>query len=201
VAIWFLVLNPVRGDIAATKTSIEDQQLQLASAQLQLDQAEATREEGRRNQVRLLELAKMVPSSQELPSLLLQIQDLADLSGIAFIAVTPGDLITPDTGNFVILPLDLQFVGTYFNVSDFAYRAEQMAAGPGRLLAIKSLSLDLGGQVLSSSDVSPLLAVSMTLYAFLQEGTSASSAPSSSGGTGSSGSTATSTSTTEPVKQ
>ncbi len=88
---WFMVLSPLRADIATTNASIEAERTKLAAAQAKLAQAETTRQEGKMNQARLLELAKMVPDSEEIPSLLLQIQDLADQSGIDFISITPGE--------------------------------------------------------------------------------------------------------------
>ena len=142
---WFFLLSPLRGEIADTEKQIEDQRDQISLAKTTLAQAEGTRDEGRRNQARLLELSKMVPPSEELPSLLLQLQDLADQSGIDFIAVTPGEPRAVEAGGgYMVLPLQLQFSGTYFDVSDFAYRAEQMVAGPGRLLAINSVALPRG---------------------------------------------------------
>lgn len=165
--VWFFLLSPIRGDIQATQDAIVEEQEQFLLAQTALAQAQATREEGKRNQARLLELSKMMPPSQELPSLLLQIQDLADQSGIDFVAVTPGSLLTsPDHPEFSTVPLDLEFAGTFFDVSDFAYRAEHMAAGPGRLLAIKSVSLTLEGSA-GEAEVSPQLKVNVVLYAFL----------------------------------
>jgi type IV pilus assembly protein PilO len=165
---WFMVLNPLRGDIATTNASIEAEQTKLVAARAKLAQAETTRQEGKRNQARLLELAKMVPDSEEIPSLLLQIQDLADQSGIDFISITPGKPI--QSGAFWIIPLELQLSGTYFDLSDFVYRAEQMAAGPGRLLAIKNLNLLLASQAATESgpapSQSPSLGLSMTMYAF-----------------------------------
>jgi type IV pilus assembly protein PilO len=164
---WFFLINPLRSDIDAVEASIEAERASLSAAQAQLAQAEAISEEGEKNRGMLLELAKMVPEGEQVPSLLLQIQDLADQSGIAFIAVTPGDPI--QSGDFDVIPLELEFTGTYFDLSDFVYRAEQMVAGPGRLLAVKNLDLQLSqdaGATGSSADVSPLLAVSMTLYAF-----------------------------------
>jgi type IV pilus assembly protein PilO len=178
VLAWFLLVNPLRGDIATTKDSIASEQTRLATAQAKLAQAEATKEEGKKNQARLLELAKMVPESEEIPSLLIQIQDLADQSGIDFIAITPGDPV--QAGDYLILPLDVEFTGTYFDLSDFVYRAEQMVAGPGRLLAIKSLDLQLGSQggteSGSEAGVSPELAVTMTMYAFEYAAASATAA-------------------------
>jgi Tfp pilus assembly protein PilO len=177
VLAWFFLLNPLRSDIAAVETSIEDERTSLAAAQAQLGQAEATREEGAKNRGRLLELAKMVPEAEQIPSLLLQIQDLADQSGIDFIAVTPGDPV--QSGDFDIVPLELEFTGTYFDLSDFVYRAEQMVAGPGRLLAVKNLDLQLAPETETSGAgvaVSPELSVNMTLYAFQMAGAEAGGA-------------------------
>jgi Tfp pilus assembly protein PilO len=132
-----------------------------------LAQAEVTRAEGKKNQARLIELAKMVPASDEMPSLIIQIQDLASQSGIAFMSIAPAEPIPSDGINAI--PLDVEFVGTFFDLSDFIYRAEQMVAGPGRLLAIKSLSLELSSSAdatIPSASTSPLLAVSITIYAF-----------------------------------
>ncbi len=172
VLAWFFLLNPLRSDIADVEASIETERSDLAAAQAQLAQAEATREEGARNRARLLELAKMVPGAPQIPSLLLQIQDLADQSGIDFIAVTPGDPL--QSGDFDIVPLELEFTGTYFDLSDFVYRAEQMVAGPGRLLAVKNLDLQLVQETAESGAasvaVSPDLNVNMTMYAFEMAG-------------------------------
>jgi len=162
---WFLLLNPIRADIAATSSQIDEARSTLAAAQAKLAQAEVTRAEGKMNQARLIELAKMVPSSEEVASLLVQIQDLAAQSGIEFMSISPGTPI--DSTGFRILPLALQFNGTFFDLSDFIYRAEQMVAGPGRLLAIKQLSLQLAGtSEASAGTTSPVLSVTMTIYAF-----------------------------------
>ena len=63
-----------------------------------------------------------------------------------------------------------EFSGTYFDISDFTYRAEQMAAGPGRLMAIKQLQVRPGDQAAagteSAASGSPVLGASITLYAF-----------------------------------
>lgn len=167
VLVWFFLLSPIRGDIQETETAIEDERMRLSQAQIQLAQAEATREEGMANQARLLELAKMMPESEEVPSLLLQLQDLADQSGIAFIAISPEDPRVNAAGDGRILPLQLEFQGTFFNVSDFIYRAEQMVAGPGRLLAVKSVDLSAGAGAEVQGGVSPELGVTVYVYAFL----------------------------------
>jgi Tfp pilus assembly protein PilO len=163
--VWFFVLSPIRGDIATTEAAIEDQQTQLSVAKTALAQAETTRTEGKWNQARLLELAKMVPPAEELPSLLLQIQDLADQAGINFISITPGAPSQPEGLDYLVMPLNLQFAGTFFDLSDFVYRAEQMVAGPGRLLAVQSITL--GGGLAAAGSASPELSVNVSMLAFI----------------------------------
>ncbi len=170
---WFFLISPLRSDISDTSAAITEQQHKLAQAQAKLEQAQTTRAEGKKNQARLLELAKMVPQSTQVPSLLVQIQDLADQSGIDFLSVTPGE--PEEAAGFQIVPLQLQFEGSYFDLSDFAYRVEQLVATPGRLLTVKSIQLTLknvGEASESDSEVesdSPALGVTMTLYAFCMD--------------------------------
>jgi Tfp pilus assembly protein PilO len=165
---WFFLISPLRADIAEADGAIAAESAKLSAAQAKLAQAEVTRAEGKKNQARLLELAKMVPDSGQVPSLLVQIQDLADQSGIKFISVSPGEPMESD--GFQIIPLTLEFSGSYFDLSDFAYRTEQLVAGPGRLLTVKSVQLKLGTQTAEDSGTpvkdSPDLGVSMVLYAF-----------------------------------
>lgn len=161
---WFVLLDPLRSDIAVTDTEIEKAQEELAVAQAKLAQAEVTKAEGKKNQVRLIELAKMVPQSEEVASLLIQIQDLASQAGVEFMSITPG--APTDSLGYRVIPLGLTFSGTFFNLNDFIYRAEQMVAGPGRLLALKQIALQPEQDSADEATGSPRLDVSMTLYAF-----------------------------------
>lgn len=167
VLAWFFLLSPLRSDIKDAEASIQRELDTLTAAQTQLARSEAIREEGEKNRSLLLQLAKMVPEGEQIPSLLVQIQDLADRAGIDFVSITPGAPM--QTNSFDVIPLDVEFVGTYFDISDFVYRAEQMVAGPGRLLAVKSIELGLSQASDSATvgwDVSPALSAKITLYAF-----------------------------------
>jgi Tfp pilus assembly protein PilO len=196
---WFFLISPLRGEIAETDQAIQSESTKLAAAQAKLAKAEATRAEGKKNQALLIELAKMVPETSQVPSLLVQIQDLADQSGIKFQSVSPGDPKEQD--GYQIIPLTLQFTGTYFDLSDFAYRTEQLVAGPGRLLTLKSIQLALGGASKDSGSSktktsSPDLTVSMTLYAFCMDQATAGKTVASTPGSSASGKASTGASDT-----
>ena len=160
---FFLLINPIRGDIADLRVQIDDEKAKITRAEQELKVAESTRSEGRRNQAKLLELAKMIPSTSEVPSLILQVQDLADKAGITWMQVTPSEPRVTEGLPYQTISLSLNFKGSFYDVSDFIYRAEQMVAGPGRLLAVKDLALS--PETVKGSSV--ILAVRMTLYAFV----------------------------------
>ena len=163
VAYWFLLLKPLRENIAEYEGRIEEERQQLMVLQAKLAQMSQMKEEAVRNEARLVELAKMVPFSPELPSLILQIQDLAAEAGIDFITITPGE--ATEAPSFQVIPLDLKFSGSFFDVNDFIYRAEQLVGAPGRLLTVDSVSLALAGTA-SSTTASPKLSVTMIMSAF-----------------------------------
>lgn len=163
VAYWFLLFSPLQKDISEYEGRVEAENQQLMVLQAKLAQLSQMKDEAARNEARLLELAKMVPVSAELPSLILQIQDLAAEAGIDFMTITPGEA-APAAG-FQVIPLQVQFTGSFFDVNDFIYRAEQLAAAPGRLLAVENVSLSLAAAA-TSTKVSPKLMATMTVNAF-----------------------------------
>lgn len=163
IGYWFLVLSPLMADISYREETIHQRQEELAALQTRLAQVSALREEAAKNEARLVELAKMVPTSEQMPSLILQIQDLAADAGIEFLSIAPGQ--ASEAVGFQVIPLTLRFNGTYFDVNDFIYRAEQLVGAPGRLLAVSSVRLEPLGE-LASTTVSPKLNVEITLQAF-----------------------------------
>jgi Tfp pilus assembly protein PilO len=167
LVVFFLLINPIRGDIGVLKLSIAEEEGRIAKANIKLAAAEDTKAEGRRNQARLLELAKMIPEDSEVPSLILQIQDLSTKAGIDFIKIVPGKA-QPSGAAYQIVPLSLNFKGSFFDLSDFIYRAEQVVAGPGRLLTVKQLGLNPAEDTAGSSVTKEtMLNITMTMYAFV----------------------------------
>ena len=125
---WFFVLNPIRGDIDSASAQIDEARASLSVAQAKLAQAEATRQEGEKNQARLIELSKMVPSSPEIGSLLVQVQDLASQAGIEFMSITPAEPL--EFADFRVIPMAVEFTGTYFDLSDFILQGGADGRGP-----------------------------------------------------------------------
>ncbi len=197
VAAFFLLINPIRGEITSLQSQIDEQDALIAAAEREVAKAPEIQKQGRANEARLIELSKMIPDAAEVPSLIIQIQDLADKSGIEFTQVTPGRPTGGEGAEYLTLPLALNFSGNFYDVNDFIYRAEQMVAGPGRLLMVKDVSLTPGE---GSGSGSPVLNVQLTLLAFVMATAEAAPDEGSTGATDTtvtSGDTAETTDTTE----
>lgn len=161
-AYWFVLLSPLRGEIKTVDTSITAEQQKLTAAKAELVKLSALRDQAAANQARLIELAKMMPSAKEVPSLIIQMQDLANEAGIDFMTVSPGQAAASTA--YATLPLTLQFEGTFFDINDFLYRVEQMVGSPGRLLSIQQVDLSLPES--TPALTSPVLKASITIDAF-----------------------------------
>jgi len=157
---WFLLLSPLRAEIGTVEENITREQQELTVARTKLAQLEGIRKRAEKNRGRILELGKMLPPEPQIPSLLLQVQDLAIESGISFMSISPN--VGDPEGGVSRTNLSLTCDGSFFDVIDFIYRAEQLAGGPGRLLMVQNVNLS--GKDLSATP--PELNVNMTLIAY-----------------------------------
>ena len=104
-AFWLLILSPKRNQASALQSKADDLRAQLQQDQGVVQSAEAARKGFDQNYRRLVVLGKAVPQDADTPSLLVQIQSLADRSGVDFRAIDLGESSsssapppTPSTG-------------------------------------------------------------------------------------------------------
>jgi Tfp pilus assembly protein PilO len=161
---WFFLLNPMKADVAAKDKAIAAEEAKMQAAKVQLASLQDQQTQAAANQAALIELAKMMPAAKEVPSLLIQIQHLATEASCTFMNFNPGQ--TAAAGTYSSMPMSLELQGTFFDINDFLYRAEQLVAGPGRLLAVQQVDLGVASQAASSASSSPLLSAKITLTAF-----------------------------------
>jgi len=89
-AFWMLVLSPKRNEASALQGEIADLRGSLADTQQQVEAGEQARRSYRTDYRKLVVLGKAVPADGEQASLLVQIQRLADESGVTFEAMDLG---------------------------------------------------------------------------------------------------------------
>ncbi len=83
-AFWFLALSPKRAELADADAKVDDLQVQLADAEALAASGEQAKAGYRGNYHRLVVLGKAVPSEDDTSSLLVEVDDLAQRSGIEF---------------------------------------------------------------------------------------------------------------------
>jgi Tfp pilus assembly protein PilO len=91
-------------------------------------------------------LARAMPSVENLPDILIELNDVANAAGIDLTSISPA---TPTAGNGMqIVPINIQFTGDYYSVTDLLYRLRTLVVvrhgqleATGRLFAVKDVSL------------------------------------------------------------
>jgi type II secretory pathway pseudopilin PulG len=175
VAPWVLLIQPKRDQAAKLQSQVNAQQSQLDAVRSQLAQGNAARTAFARSYTTLVRLGEAVPTDDNTPSLIYQLQAAAKASNVDFQSLTfnpgsgggssaqapaasaqpaatlpPGATIGP--AGFPVEPFTFTFQGNFFHLSDFLGRLQRfVVAGnrhlsvSGRLMTLNSIGLAPGG--------------------------------------------------------
>ena len=137
VGFYFLLLSPLLGRLGEADQQREEREAQLA----QLEQEVAELEEVRRNspeiERQLLELSKRVPTQPEIPTLVVQVEEIARDSRVTQLSIEPGDPSPPpEGGDFSVVPVTMRFQGTYEEMQDFLLQTRNLV----RLMTVSNVT-------------------------------------------------------------
>jgi Tfp pilus assembly protein PilO len=90
VVFWFLVLAPKRSDATAAKDELTTQQARLDTARDNLQTAQGAKENFDASYAQVVKLGKAIPTSVDMPSLLVQLDAAAAGTGIRFTKIKAG---------------------------------------------------------------------------------------------------------------
>lgn len=90
VAFWFLVLAPKRSDATAAKDELATQQARLDTARDNLQTAQGAKKNFDASYAQVVKLGKAIPSTVDMPSLLVQLDAAAAGTGIRFTKIKAG---------------------------------------------------------------------------------------------------------------
>ncbi|MDP8946512.1 MAG: type 4a pilus biogenesis protein PilO [Actinomycetota bacterium] len=137
VGYYFLILSPLLNNLDERAQERDDKETQLANLQQEVAQLEAIRREAPEIQRQLLELSKRIPTQPEIPTLVVQIEEIADASGVTELRIEPGTPgPPPGGGDFSVVPVTMFFDGTYEEMQDFLLRTRNLA----RLVTVRSVT-------------------------------------------------------------
>jgi type IV pilus assembly protein PilO len=128
VAYYFLLLSPLRAEYLAAydeRTQNEDRKAQLERTAAELDNARRNAPDIERQ---ILELSKRIPEQDEIPTLVVQIEEVARQAGVTQLLIKPGEPeAPPGGGDFSRIPITMSFEGTYEQLQDFLLRVRNLA--------------------------------------------------------------------------
>ena len=181
VAWYFLLLSPARAKLSALDSQVQAQQAALATAQQDVARLESYKKTAPQSRAEIVRLGKMLPQSEGIPSLIIELTKTADASGVDLNSISRG--ATQPGTPFGLQSVSLQVTGRFFDIEDFLYRMETYVAFrnasfrvTGRLLEVTTLGLT-GGAVPTSGSSSVPLTVSITLNAYLWASSAAGGTP------------------------
>ena len=174
VAWYFLLLSPTRAQLADLQTQVDGQQVALATAKEEVARLESYKKTAPQSRAEIVRLGKMLPESEGIPSLIIELTRTADASGVDLNSIARG--VTQSGTPFGLQSVSLQVSGRFFDIEDFLYRLESYVAFrnasfrvTGRLLQVKMLTM-AGGAATETSGASPPLTVTVELNAYLWAG-------------------------------
>jgi Tfp pilus assembly protein PilO len=175
VAWYFLLFSPTQRKVSELGTQIESAQSALDMANQEVVKLESYKKTAPQSRAEIVRLGKMLPASEGIPGLIIELTKTAEASGVSITSIARGT--TTPGSPFGIQTVTIQVGGRYFDVEDFLYRLEEYVAFrnasfrvTGRLLQVTQLTLQASSGSTATAGSSPPLAVTVGLNAYLWGG-------------------------------
>jgi hypothetical protein len=162
-AVWFMAVSPERKQAASLNAKVAAASAQLASAESELANARSAQARYSTAYASIVSLGKAVPASQELPSLIYQLDQASNQKQVEFNSVVSGSGSGPGApkpgtaapaasetpAGFTQMPFTFVFNGSFFDLDHLFGQlnqfTERTSAGQlrisGRLLTIQGVTL------------------------------------------------------------
>jgi hypothetical protein len=146
-----------------------------------------------------------MPDQTDMPGILLQLNQVAEDSGISFEQITPATTATPISG-YLAIPITVEFQGNFYDLSDFLYRLRNLVDvrrgaldATGRLFAIDSIEFAEAPPPPGFPEIRAHLVIDAFVFGTGTAPTVPGPAAPATGTTGAAGATPTTPTTTTPV--
>jgi type IV pilus assembly protein PilO len=137
IGFYFFLLSPLLQNLNDQAEARDNKRAQLKEVQQQVNELEEVRRNSPEIEHQLLELSKRIPTQPQIPTFVVQIEEIADSSGVTQLVVEPGDAAAPaGGGDYQTIPVTMQFNGIYDEMQDFLLRTRNLA----RLVTVTDVS-------------------------------------------------------------
>ena len=122
--LFALLVFPTFGDIAETEEQLEQAQDRQVLLEAELARLQEAQEDLPRLRRQLARFGRAVPPVADLPGLINQLQNAADVSGVDFFSISPGEPLPVAGAQVSEVPAQVQVIGSFFPVDEFLFRLE-----------------------------------------------------------------------------
>jgi type IV pilus assembly protein PilO len=180
VLAYLLLVGPLLTRLGASAEERDAKEAQLAQLRSDVQDLERVQQNAGPLGQQLLDLNRRIPEQPEIPTFLVQIEEIAEAAGVTQLLAEPGTPGPPPGGGpYSIVPVTMTFEGTYENLQDFLQRSNDLA----RLVTVNNVSYEPiepeeGEEDLSELGVERLLRVEIEAEVYFQpEGGDGGAAP------------------------
>ena len=166
--------------VSSKRSEAKKLRAETAKVQAQIDQNRSTAYAKALPAVKsaaVFRLAQAMPDDVEMPNVMLELNQLAEDSGITFDEITPQTPIA-DT-SFDVQPITVVFTGNYYSLADFLLRVRSLVRIHGGKLITKGRMFSVSGVTFSEADRKfPYISANLTIDSFvLSNGTATPTVP------------------------
>ncbi|MGZ8715619.1 MAG: type 4a pilus biogenesis protein PilO [Gaiellaceae bacterium] len=151
---WFMLISPQRSTAASIVQATAAAEVQLTEARRPVVpvQPAAAVEQPVIETADLYSLAKAMPSTVDMPNLLLELDQVARSAGVTLGTISPGAPAASLTDGFSTVAINLSFDGDFYSITDMLYRLRTFVTvrngalqTSGRLFSVGSVGLAPAG--------------------------------------------------------
>ena len=160
---YFVVVSPKKAEASRLVDEVAAANVELVAARA------ASQAEGDKQPIAVADIFRLktaMPSSPDMPGILLELSRIAEETGIRFKSITPQSAIL--VGEYQTVPIDVTFDGSFYALSDFLFRLRTLVSvrrgelhAAGRLFSVESVDFAEGEAGF------PMLAAMLNLQAYV----------------------------------
>jgi Tfp pilus assembly protein PilO len=163
IAVVVLLILPKFGEMAQLDSDIQAARDRVAQTQTLMAQLQQAKAQASVTQTQLMELSNRMPESPQLPSLIIELQDISNSSSVRFDRIQVSDPTNVPGTMYTEIPMALTLTGKWSDVLDYLRRVNRLT----RAVRVTDLQLSPQGTRTTTDTVSPPLAVSVQMRAYV----------------------------------
>jgi type IV pilus assembly protein PilO len=165
VLVVAFVIMPQFTQLADLQTQKTAAEARASAATSVLENLRAAKGRAAATEAELLQVGTQMPDSPQLPSLIIELQDIANASGVKVTSIAPGQPVLAAGGQYTEVALSTQVTAEWDDLLDYLKRLDHST----RLLRVSNLTVNPPAEssTATGTAASTALSVSMTMKAYV----------------------------------